>query len=170
MSREATGPRGSGRNGKGGRTLKHQPHLNESDRAVSPVIGVILMVAITVILAAVIGTFVLEMGQEASQQTPKVSLSFNYDDSGAGNVTVLHNGGDTLREDNTVSLSVTHSGSANISEVTWNLSVSAGDGVTIGEEGESMEEGDTIRVVWEGNDGTKVLQAFVVPRDSNEVS
>lgn len=33
------------------------------DRAVSPVIGVILMVAITVILAAVIGTFVLGIGE-----------------------------------------------------------------------------------------------------------
>ncbi len=33
------------------------------DEAVSPVIGVILMVAITVILAAVIGTFVLGLGE-----------------------------------------------------------------------------------------------------------
>lgn len=33
------------------------------DRGVSPVIGVILMVAITVILAAVIGTFVLGLGE-----------------------------------------------------------------------------------------------------------
>ncbi|ELK56003.1 hypothetical protein D320_01493, partial [Haloferax sp. BAB-2207] len=33
-------------------------------RAVSPVIGVILMVAITVILAAVIGTFVLGLGDQ----------------------------------------------------------------------------------------------------------
>ena len=36
--------------------------LRNEDRAVSPVIGVILMVAITVILAAVIGTFVLGLG------------------------------------------------------------------------------------------------------------
>jgi flagellin-like protein len=36
--------------------------FQEDDRAVSPVIGVILMVAITVILAAVIGTFVLNLG------------------------------------------------------------------------------------------------------------
>ena len=35
---------------------------NEDERAVSPVIGVILMVAITVILAAVIAAFVLDMG------------------------------------------------------------------------------------------------------------
>jgi len=36
--------------------------FQNDDRAVSPVIGVILMVAITVILAAVIGTFVLGLG------------------------------------------------------------------------------------------------------------
>ncbi|WP_255192149.1 type IV pilin [Natronobeatus ordinarius] len=35
---------------------------NEEERAVSPVIGVILMVAITVILAAVIAAFVLDLG------------------------------------------------------------------------------------------------------------
>ncbi|ELZ18074.1 flagellin domain-containing protein [Haloterrigena salina JCM 13891] len=35
---------------------------SEEERAVSPVIGVILMVAITVILAAVIAAFVLDMG------------------------------------------------------------------------------------------------------------
>ena len=38
--------------------------FQDSDRAVSPVIGVILMVAITVILAAVIGTFVLGLGDQ----------------------------------------------------------------------------------------------------------
>jgi len=40
--------------------------LND-DRGVSPVIGVILMVAITVILAAVIGTFVLGLGDSLEQ-------------------------------------------------------------------------------------------------------
>ena len=40
------------------------PFHNSDDRAVSPVIGVILMVAITVILAAVIGTFVLGLGEK----------------------------------------------------------------------------------------------------------
>ena len=41
--------------------------FKSDDRAVSPVIGVILMVAITVILAAVIGTFVLGLGEGISQ-------------------------------------------------------------------------------------------------------
>jgi flagellin-like protein len=46
----------------------------QSNRAVSPVIGVILMVAITVILAAVIGAFVLEIGD---QQETAPSTSFD---------------------------------------------------------------------------------------------
>jgi len=43
--------------------------------AVSPVIGVILMVAITVILAAVIGTFVLDLGQNAASQQATAGVS-----------------------------------------------------------------------------------------------
>ena len=48
---------------------------NETERAVSPVIGVILMVAITVILAAVIGSFVLGLGDQLDNQGPQVSMS-----------------------------------------------------------------------------------------------
>nr|WP_175417079.1 type IV pilin N-terminal domain-containing protein [Natrinema pallidum] len=41
---------------------------DEQERAVSPVIGVILMVAITVILAAVIAAFVLDLGGSVGQE------------------------------------------------------------------------------------------------------
>lgn len=51
------------------------------DRAVSPVIGVILMVAITVILAAVIGTFVLGLGDQLGDTAPQAS--FNIEDASA---------------------------------------------------------------------------------------
>ena len=59
--------------------------------AVSPVIGVILMVAITVILAAVIGTFVLGLGENVSSassagvtldEEPGVSVTFTIVDAG----------------------------------------------------------------------------------------
>jgi len=73
--------------------------LNEDD-AVSPVIGVILMVAITVILAAVIASFVLGLGNTQST-TPTASFSFDYEaDTGsasAGNLSVTHDGGDNIR-------------------------------------------------------------------------
>ena len=62
------------------------------DRAVSPVIGVILMVAITVILAAVIGAFVIGIGDEQAAQ-PTASIDF---DQGSDSVTVSHQSGDTL--------------------------------------------------------------------------
>jgi flagellin-like protein len=52
----------------------HDRLKTEGNRAVSPVIGVILMVAITVILAAVIGAFVLEIGD---QQETAPSTSFD---------------------------------------------------------------------------------------------
>jgi len=76
------------------------PDLNlfdggESDRAVSPVIGVILMVAITVILAAVIGTFVLDLSNSAGNNAPSASLSVEAD-TASGNIDISHEGGDGL--------------------------------------------------------------------------
>jgi flagellin-like protein len=74
------------------------------NRAVSPVIGVILMVAITVILAAVIGAFVLEIGDQ-QETAPNTSFDSEervvFSDAGSDNVNVSqvqisHAGGDVL--------------------------------------------------------------------------
>lgn len=51
----------------------------EDDRGVSPVIAVILMVAITVILSAVIGTFVLDIGGSLQQSPPQAAFSMEHD-------------------------------------------------------------------------------------------
>jgi flagellin-like protein len=51
---------------------------NNETEAVSPVIGVILMVAITVILAAVIGTFVLGLGDNV-QETPTAGIDVDQE-------------------------------------------------------------------------------------------
>jgi len=69
--------------------------LIHDDDAVSPVIGVILMVAITVILAAVIASFVLGLGDQAQQSTPKASFSFDYDTG--SELKITHDGGDTIQ-------------------------------------------------------------------------
>jgi len=58
--------------------------FDKDERGVSPVIGVILMVAITVILAAVIAAFVLDMGQGQSANA-EAAVEFSEED---GNVTV----------------------------------------------------------------------------------
>ena len=70
------------------------------DDAVSPVIGVILMVAITVILAAVIASFVLGLGDQ-NNPAPTVSFGFDYDGAGSPpTVTITHEDGDKLDPDN----------------------------------------------------------------------
>lgn len=66
--------------------------LRTDERGVSPVIGVILMVAITVILAAVIGTFVLNLGGSVSSNA---QAGVSVDGSGPYNVTVTSLGAST---------------------------------------------------------------------------
>ncbi|MFC6973851.1 type IV pilin N-terminal domain-containing protein [Halomicroarcula sp. GCM10025709] len=72
--------------------------LFNDDDAVSPVIGVILMVAITVILAAVIASFVLGLGDQTQSTTPQASFSFDYNENETdrGQLTITHDGGDTI--------------------------------------------------------------------------
>jgi len=68
----------------------------DEERAVSPVIGVILMVAITVILAAVIAAFVLDMGQgQSASATAGLSIENNTNSANSYNVTVTDMGSNT---------------------------------------------------------------------------
>lgn len=75
--------------------------LAEQDRGVSPVIGVILMVAITVILAAVIGSFVLGLGDQLNSQGPQVSIGIQGETNTSTSDEVLvrlnHNNGPDLQ-------------------------------------------------------------------------
>jgi len=91
--------------------------LNE-ERAVSPVIGVILMVAITVILAAVIGTFVLGLGDQLQSTTP--SASFGFDQS---TQTVT----DTTNSSDITMVTITHESGESISETNLAVSVEGSD-------------------------------------------
>jgi len=65
--------------------------FRKNEEAVSPVIGVILMVAITVILAAVIAAFVFGMAPPA--KAPSVQLRITANETA---LKITHNGGDSL--------------------------------------------------------------------------
>jgi len=54
---------------------------NTLDDAVSPVVAVILMVAVTVILAAVIASFVLDLGSNV-QANPQAGVTFDQTENG----------------------------------------------------------------------------------------
>lgn len=114
----------------------------DDDRAVSPVIGVILMVAITVILAAVIAAFVLGIGPGDEPVEGAVDVSVTDDDP--GNVSI--------------SLEVVDDG--NLDDV-WLGGCADGDlgdldletGATATEDDLDCGEGETINVIGQGPDG-----------------
>ena len=86
---------------RGNEKVMNIKQLFVDDDAVSPVIGVILMVAITVILAAVIGTFVLGLGDQVQDTAPQASFNFDFQ---SDRVTVTHDGGDTIQSSANVTI------------------------------------------------------------------
>ncbi|GAA0298509.1 type IV pilin [Halarchaeum salinum] len=119
--------------------------LEADDRAVSPVIGVILMVAITVILAAVIGTFVLGLGNQVGNQSPQASFGFDFEETGL--VTITHQGGDTIQSDATITVNAT----GDALSTTWGTPITAGDSKEF-DKG-SAWSGETVTVNWQGSGG-----------------
>lgn len=117
--------------------------LFDDDRAVSPVIGVILMVAITVILAAVVGSFVLGLGNSVQQTSPNANFQFDFQDHGDDNftVTATHTGGDTIPESENLTINTTDPTFE--SKDDFDPPVSAGDEASI----TNVSEG-TVRVIW----------------------
>lgn len=119
-----------------------------TDRAVSPVIGVILMVAITVILAAVIGAFVLDLGSGLEENAPQASFDFEYD-TDAGNVEIIHVSGDQIDKDR---LSISRSdGTGSLGDGVGSVDDPVTSGSTIYNAG--FTNGETIRVIWESASG-----------------
>ncbi len=150
--------------------------LFDDDRAVSPVIGVILMVAITVILAAVIGTFVLGLGDQVQNTTPRASFGFDTVDGGQV-VEITHESGDgitasdlsiksTLSAINTTGDGDNLAGDSQYTwaEVTGETDVSAGSVATVGSQGSGFG-GETVRVVYDSpdSDSSSTLGKFEVP-------
>lgn len=150
--------------------------LLEDEDAVSPVIGVILMVAITVILAAVIGTFVLGLGDQVSNTTPQVSFSFDYDD---GSTSTTPNGVCTAKIGGDGTVNATHTGGAKIAAsdltfadeqgntVDWvndckwttNSDITSGDTT-----GVVVDSTDTVRIIWKsGTDNSAPLGTWNGP-------
>ena len=136
--------------------------LFTDDSAVSPVIGVILMVAITVILAAVIGSFVLNLGGSLNDSAPQASFGFDFNTTSADNVTVTHQSGDTIDAER---LNVT---GVKPDPIKWTDAgtggpVSAGSSATFNSTGSFAS--DTIRVVWtsETSENSATLSRSTAP-------
>lgn len=140
----------------------------DEDRAVSPVIGVILMVAITVILAAVIGTFVLGLGDQVQQTSP--NAQWDWDQNSSDALEVTHEGGDSVTATN---LQVTGNNlgsnpacASQGSDYNWTSStITAGDSC-LAVNGTSTTSGvpadGTYRLIWtaEGGGSSSTLSTY----------
>jgi len=136
--------------------------LLTDDEAVSPVIGVILMVAITVILAAVIGTFVLGLGDQVQDTAPQASFNFDFETNSGDDdqVTITHDGGDSidgaLMNTTIDGAEASSSGDYLYDETTaWYGydTVSAGTTVTVNTTTNPDWSGEVVRVVWTSETG-----------------
>ena len=123
--------------------------LFTDDDAVSPVIGVILMVAITVILAAVIGAFVLNIGgsQESAPQ-----VSWDWQDK-SNNVVLRHGGGDKVKNPSQISIT------GDVSNLKLTDSGNVTDAMSAGDEwwltsSELSGTTGTLELIWESSDGS----------------
>ena len=155
--------------------------LNDDD-AVSPVIGVILMVAITVILAAVIGTFVLGLGDQVQQTSPNAQWSWDAsgDVASGADLTLSHEGGQSV-DATTLSLSGSALASGPYDDITTGdgdgtdlpstngfseEKVTAGNSVTLtGANDLNAASGDEVRLVWtaDGGQQSSSLTSYTVP-------
>jgi flagellin-like protein len=105
----------------------------EENRAVSPVIGVVLMVAIVVLLATVVAAMVLGLDDRLQDPAPVGGFNQDYVPSGADNtddrpyVKITHRIGETVDGENIV----IRDGAGN--EITWSSVWTAGPEVQAGE-------------------------------------
>jgi flagellin-like protein len=71
----------------------------DATRGVSPVVGVLLMMAITVTLAATVGAFATDLVTDRTVDVPQASVTFDFEDAPPGTadaLVVTHEGGGSV--------------------------------------------------------------------------
>lgn len=140
-------------------------------RGVSPVIGVVLIVAITVLLATTAGYLVFGFSEDTKEAAPQVAVTTTYDQRTSGDgqsLTIEFESGDTLEEKDVEfvlqnAVAVDPSGSDSPAEISGTpIQSQAGSRVLAGDEividatttttggGEYLDLSDaTVRLVWD---------------------
>ncbi|MGM0398027.1 MAG: type IV pilin [Halobacteriota archaeon] len=118
---------------------------SDENRAVSPVIGVVLMLTATVIIGGVVASFVTGMGTGLNS-APQATIDFDYDED--TNMTITHEGGESIATDQ---LLVKVNGTEKDFNGADGDSLSTGDEITV----DDVNNNSTVRLVWEDSNGDK---------------
>lgn len=144
--------------------------LFTDEDAVSSVIGVVLMVAVTIVLSAAVATFVLEIGVSSTNAQPSATYYVEWDAgnaAGSDSIEFEQGSGDAIEAD-TLEIKIggstawTGSGgprSGFTATSQWSGTVRSGDAMTVGEAAgtDSIQDGDRILVLWTRGDDSQIL-------------
>jgi flagellin-like protein len=134
--------------------------FRKDNRAVSPVVGTILLIAITVALAAIVATLVSGLGGRGAP--PSVMLTVTAQDDGSNGVilTISHNGGDdlTLKD-----LTVEGSNNLDIMTPVSSLTNVSGSGTTLTVGGTATGTYD-----YGGDSSGQVITVYVIHNPSKQ--
>ncbi|WP_255196756.1 type IV pilin [Halorarius litoreus] len=137
------------------------------ERGATPVIGIVLMVAIAVILAALVSTEALALGRHSAEAGPSAVIQFDYDASVTGTegdawgrdntggtydgqLTISHEGGEAIPVGRLTLVGVDGTELAFSQPSGVGTHFDAGDELTVW-----VHEDDTVRIVWDSREGTK---------------
>lgn len=141
--------------------------VSHRGRAITPVIGIVLLVAITVLLVGGSAVFFFQLTDDP-EPVPETRFEFTYD-AGANAVTVSHGSGEILSDTNTGKLVVVVNGADGQDRVTWaaddsgvtdlesdpitygdDITINGADGAGTGDRSVSveLEQGNTVRLIW----------------------
>lgn len=132
--------------------LRENWNWGDSERGVSPVIGVIVMVSVAVIVAGTIGAAALGLGDDLSDPAPQTKFDVEETDDG---IQITHESGDSINGDE-----IKLAGAATDSTISeWEgETVESGDTATV-----NTEEGE-LEIIWEGSeDSSATLSEAEVP-------
>lgn len=162
-----------------------EARLVRSDRAVSPVVGVALLIAVTVVLGLAIGPFILGTAGDLVSDTPEGEFAFFYDEDvafepddsfgmsiteGEGMMVLKMERGDTLDPANVEIIATTSGG--NLLEDTPDEVYGPDDRIRPGDTIDVVvNRGERVQVVWTAPDGDSsvVLGDLTVPGPSSVV-
>jgi len=142
--------------------------FHPADDAVSPVIGVVLLFAVSITLAAVTAGVVVAGDDALVSTTPQASFDFTYEagasgsadltDSGdSGALTMTHVGGDTI-DASKLAVRAEPGGTASESALGWSGDIAAGTSATVTVDADatvrlvhSTDGGSTTVATWDGD-------------------
>lgn len=125
----------------------------ERDRAVTPVIATVTMVAITVLLAAVLGAAMLDFSGSVGPGPPSTSVEFTYISDGTDwEVYATVVGGETITAENTGNLSLVAETGETVNVSRSRFPLKGGDDIILNGT-DTIRPGTVVRLVWQGPDG-----------------